>query len=1747
MWRTLFRSLLSCGLLAAISGHARAAEVDLLVQLEKDPGLSQKSLRGNRALDPGALVAAAPELSALIPPGTTTRLETVATTAGRKGPGGGTILRVVMDTDRPAEEVARELRALSSVRHAEPNQRGRLVYTPNDPFFASQLTDLAAIGIEAAWDEQQGANSSVRVAIIDSGIDATHPDLVNVIDFSASFNVAENNSTLLDDTGHGTRIAGIIGAEANNDVGIAGVAFGSTLLVYDVYQPSGTVLLSDVITAMNLAVGDGADVINLSLAFNAYSLLFEEACNNAESAGILVVAAAGNDNQGDLPAYPASYASVLGVGATNDNSTARAVFSNFNGLQGNLVELVAPGTTIFSTMPGTQYNGTFGSGTSFSAPIVAGVGALLKAQNPDQSGTAIRNHLRATAAPIAGFEPFAGQGAGLVNAAAALSTPMAPAIRIDKVIVDDSPAINPANDGDGVLDRGESARIIVHLANDGADAFAVNATLSTLAVAIETLGDNTTSFGTVLSGTGATNEGDPFGLVVVADAAAAQQVLFTLDLSGTGGFSQTIFFELAVEDEVDISGIVASPTVYTADKTWRVVGNLLWRSEIEIEPGTTFKANPGVTIRAEQNANVSAIGTAENPIVFTSAIPTPIGATPPPFGALGPRTEPYDLSNADEVIYVSATTGNDIPGAGTKANPYKSFTYATQGVPQTKGTALQRAYFLVAEGTYLGSGNSRNDVTPDAIVLGGFSPDFEERDIFRYPTIFDGEGNGAAILLSVGNSQLDGCFVVNGGNGGVVGTMGANRILSNCMVIENRGSIGGGIYIERGIQIRNCLIQNNGTNSGGTGSALYITGGVLPVALRNNIIVDNFHLSPQACAFVEGSSGPTIESNLFLNKMGARALSVNSWNGASVRNNLVDHVGGVAFSNSSSGATILANNTILSVNDGILTSTSMVALNNILWNKEGPAIFTHATGSVAAANNIIQGGFPGSTNTITDDPQLAGVVSFGVVLEATYGVRPYQTILTLSSEGSGTAPEPGTMMEIAHRHFFVTEATATQAIVLGDATQKGSISFPNSYKVESYRLTATSPAIGAGVGPAADARVPSLDIDGENRSGATTDIGADLFQGGPSLEATRWGRLVVLANSNAAEFRHVLFENGAGVRVENSSAILDHCEFRNHEGHGLDVALPLTTAITAPLAHQNRGHGINAPGTAIQNAEARENQGTGLIGGNVSGSLALANFGDGINADVITNATARLNGGAGVRAAVSATNVIARSNATGIASPGSAISFSEATENWDVGIDSGSGVLNAVVSSYNGGHGLRAGAVDVQNSTFIGNAGYGVFASSGSTLFSALVANNTLGSATGLQEVVQSRLVNNGAGISNLALLSGSYVAYNAGDGASASQVQDSAIVGNSGRGVVLGSSLTNSWIAGNGGVGIDGVDGSPTITASTLTGNSGGTRNVASATGSNFLGNSPIEAFDNVSNGTFEDRNFENNFWGAANTALLDGAAVFANMPFVTDTLDQSGNHAIDLWPYATAPVTNAPDTTAPPVIVSVTPNLNEPLNVGPTFFEITFSGAMDTSTTPSLTFDRAAPFTFRVVEPSPGWTSATTWRGVYWIQTDTGDGINTIRIDNARSAVGFLIPADTTHQFVIDTSNPEVANNGLASATGTTITLSWSQYDGTALPSVKSSTKGTVLPTTRPRYRIRRATGTTGSYVILGEITTPPTLPEKAKMVYADGPPFGAELTPDTLYRYLIDVVDEAGNGYQWAAMEARTQGLAEIWGIY
>ena len=275
-----------------------------------------------------------------------------------------------------------------NVLYAEPNYLGSLCYTPSDPLYAQTSADLNLIGMPAAWDAQASAGGSapVVVAVIDSGIESYHPDLAPALDLANSWNFADNNAVIQDDTGHGSRVAGVIAAAANNGEGIAGIANGCTILSLDVATSSGVITAANVASAINWAVARGAKVINLSLRFSAESQTLRDACNAAYDAGALLVAAAGNENQGDAPVYPASYDCVLGVGAVMEDGVTRAPWSNFNGnalgTGSKIVDLAAPGTTIFSTIPGSQYNGTYGSGTSFAAPMVAGVAALLQAKPP---------------------------------------------------------------------------------------------------------------------------------------------------------------------------------------------------------------------------------------------------------------------------------------------------------------------------------------------------------------------------------------------------------------------------------------------------------------------------------------------------------------------------------------------------------------------------------------------------------------------------------------------------------------------------------------------------------------------------------------------------------------------------------------------------------------------------------------------------------------------------------------------------------------------------------------------------------------------------------------------------------------------------------------------------------------------------------------------------------------------------------------------------------------------------------------------------------------------------------------------------------------------------------------------------------------------------------------------------------------------------------------------------------------------
>ncbi|OIJ13040.1 hypothetical protein BKP37_11005 [Anaerobacillus alkalilacustris] len=227
----------------------------------------------------------------------------------------------------------------------------------------------------------------VKVAIIDSGV-SPHEDLSIV--GGASFVNYTNN--YFDDNGHGTHVAGIVGA-LNNNIGIIGVAPNAEIYALKVLDQTGNGYLSDIIAAIDWSIRNRIDILNLSIGTNGHSAVLEKAVNDAYTQNILVVAAAGNggnpEGTGDTLVFPARYQSAIAVAAT-DRNNKRGSFS----ATGNLIEQSAPGVNIYSTYLNNQYVSM--NGTSMATPFVVGALALLKEANPRLNAKDLREILKNT-------------------------------------------------------------------------------------------------------------------------------------------------------------------------------------------------------------------------------------------------------------------------------------------------------------------------------------------------------------------------------------------------------------------------------------------------------------------------------------------------------------------------------------------------------------------------------------------------------------------------------------------------------------------------------------------------------------------------------------------------------------------------------------------------------------------------------------------------------------------------------------------------------------------------------------------------------------------------------------------------------------------------------------------------------------------------------------------------------------------------------------------------------------------------------------------------------------------------------------------------------------------------------------------------------------------------------------------------------------------------------------------------------
>jgi hypothetical protein len=463
------------------------------------------------------------------------------------------------------------------IEYAEPDPLRYATSVPNDPKFAMQwaLHNTAQTGgandadVDApeAWDVTRGS-SSIVVAVLDSGMDLTHPDLVdnlwvnpgeipnNGIDDDNNgriddvngwnFHDGTNYLTDIDPNGHGTHCAGILGASGNNALGVSGIAPLVKIMPLRVMDYYGVITGSHSIDALLYATARHVLLTSNSYGGTTFTATEKAAIDAANAAGVLCICAAGNDfpsvNIDAAPQYPGAYSSanIINVTASIDTD-ALAAFGDYGA---TTVDLAAPGVGILSTVPGNNY--AYESGSSMSTPLVAGACVLVKAAFPTltiaQVKTAILNGVDPSPA-------FAGKmtSGGRLNVARSVRIGNKAYIEITSAAVADGTLLGANGNGDGIINAGETFSIATTIRNTGpiaATSVTTNVSIITGA-GVATLVRSSRAWGTVAVGTSLTNNTAgslPF-LVQIAAGTAPQSI--TLRFTHTDGTGSSWFSERA--------------------------------------------------------------------------------------------------------------------------------------------------------------------------------------------------------------------------------------------------------------------------------------------------------------------------------------------------------------------------------------------------------------------------------------------------------------------------------------------------------------------------------------------------------------------------------------------------------------------------------------------------------------------------------------------------------------------------------------------------------------------------------------------------------------------------------------------------------------------------------------------------------------------------------------------------------------------------------------------------------------------------------------------------------------------------------------------------------------------------------------------------------------------------------------------------------------------------------------------------
>ncbi|AUC59799.1 serine protease [Cyanobacterium sp. HL-69] len=344
----------------------------------------------------------------------------------------------ILEGNKETLKTLRRSELREKIEYIEPNYIYHTLEIPNDPDYSKQW-NLRAINVERAWADSKG--EGVTVAVIDTGVSRV-PDLEQT-EFVEGYDFINDRTEALDDVGHGTHVAGTIAQSTNNKYGVAGIAYKAKIMPLKVLGLGGGTV-ADIAEAIRFAADNGADVINMSLGGGGDSHLMREAIDYAHNKGVVIIAAAGNENENSA-SYPARYPKVISVSAI-DAIGEKAPYSNF----GAGIDISAPGGSdkgliIQETITGSNQQPSFEGyqGTSMASPHVAGVAALIKAtgiKDPEE----VRQILIESAREVA-EDPFNHYGAGRLDAGGAVQLALKGKITVKDFLrwLRDSGYLNP--------------------------------------------------------------------------------------------------------------------------------------------------------------------------------------------------------------------------------------------------------------------------------------------------------------------------------------------------------------------------------------------------------------------------------------------------------------------------------------------------------------------------------------------------------------------------------------------------------------------------------------------------------------------------------------------------------------------------------------------------------------------------------------------------------------------------------------------------------------------------------------------------------------------------------------------------------------------------------------------------------------------------------------------------------------------------------------------------------------------------------------------------------------------------------------------------------------------------------------------------------------------------------------------------------------------------------------------------------